>query len=181
MVVIEHESKEINSARVNREHLMIAFHFQLQTLHICPYVTQQRVQGFLVRCKNNDVIGITPIILHALFFFQPMVEIRQEKVCKVLGKIVANRNAVQGRCHQIPGVRVSDKIPNRNVSVDVGINDFIQQRQKATIFYFPLYHIFQHFMVDGWVKLANVNLQAIFQPAPDLDSSGQSLFHLSVT
>ena len=128
VVVIEHKTKEINAACIHREHLVVALHFQLQAAHIFPYVVQQCVQWFLVRCKYHNIIGITPIIFHALCFLYPMVKVCQEQIGKVLGKIVADWNAVQWCCHQFTCDWVGYEFPNWNVRVGVWINDFIKQR-----------------------------------------------------
>ena len=164
MCVIKDETKEINAACIHGEHLVVALYFQLQSAHIFPDVTQQSVQWFLVGCKSHNDICVTPIIFHALCFLYPMVKVCQEQISKVLGKIVADWNAVQWCCHQFTRDWVGYEIPNWNVRVGVWINDFIKQCQKAIIFYFTPYHAFQHFMVDRRVKLPNVNLQAIFCP-----------------
>ena len=76
-------------------------------------------------------------MLHPLFLFQPMVKICQEKVGKVLGKIIADWHTLNG------------------------IYNFIKQCQKAVIFYFAPDHLFQQLMVNGRVKLADIYFKAI--------------------
>lgn len=65
-------SQEINPARINGKDLVIAFDFQFQIVaQVCTYFMQQRMQYIFIRCKNHNIIGITPK------YFTPLVSFNQ--------------------------------------------------------------------------------------------------------
>jgi len=107
-------------------------------MQVFPHVNKNPVQPILVVGKNHNVIGISEIILHALFLFQPMVEICKIEICEILRKIVADWDTAFNR-----------------------INDFVKKPKQPGILDFPADNLLQDVMVDAWVEMADVDFQAI--------------------
>lgn len=91
----KHITQIINSAGIDRENLVIVFDLQLQRREVFPDVMQQGMKFFFRWRKNDNIIGIPPIIPDPLLLLQPMVKVSKKQVRKILGKIVADWNAVQ--------------------------------------------------------------------------------------
>lgn len=101
---------------------------------------------FFRRVKNDDVVCISEVILHAQFFFDVVVEIRQIQVRKILRKVVSNRQTFAAL---------------RACYVVVRINDFVKQYQQAFVFYLSANYLLQDTVINTFVELSNVYLQTV--------------------
>ena len=124
------------------EYLIVRLYLQLQFLfNVRSYVLRKSVvQAFFAIRQKDDVIGILCAI-QVQHFIDLMHEIAQGKVGKELRQIVAYGQSIR--------------------TVDYLVN----QPNQIIVLYLPSDKAFQHMVLQRWVKLADVNLQAIERSA----------------
>ena len=145
LVVVKHEPYIIKSATASvlpvlgyREYLVVAFHRQQEFLaQVAFHLTEQIVKILLVPVQEHNIVSIAKIILDPQYLFDPMVEISQIQVCKILRQVVPDWYAVRA------------------------VNDFVQQPKQSLVLDFPADDLFQAFVVDIRVELLDVEFQAV--------------------
>lgn len=91
----ENIAQKINSPGIDREHLVIMFNNKLQiVLQVNSHVCKQLVQVWLAVRKYNHIISIAEIVLYALLFLDPVIEIGKVEICEVLAQVVPDGEAI---------------------------------------------------------------------------------------
>lgn len=99
---------------------------------------------FFAAAENHNIIHVTEVMLHPLFFLDPVVKIRKIEVSAILGKIVSYRYSGFFINIFIKEPKITNIF---NVSGANAIYDFIQQPKQFTIFEKPSELCFQNIVI----------------------------------
>ena len=145
LFVIKHETNKVKSSTClivttfgYRKNLIITFYRESQFFTQIPvYLGENIVQVLFVAMQKYHIIRISEVILNAQFLFHPMVKVCKNQIGKVLRQIVPYRDT------------------------GCAVNDLVKQLQRVGTLDFVAYNSLQCFVVDAWIKLANVYFEAI--------------------
>ena len=114
--VTGHITDKVNTARLDRENLVIWFKFEPsvfgKVLHHFGVYDMQKL--FAIR-KHHDVVSVAVVILYASLFLHDVVKLSQIQICKILTYVVAYGHtvcAVYDVIQQPKEVRVFDAFPH---------------------------------------------------------------------